>query len=68
MHFFLFVPWINTELYGTPETDMSRQGIEPVGVEHSSKELFEQLSNNYSNHLHEVSTWLPPVRVLHKQT
>jgi hypothetical protein len=47
---------------------MSLPGIEPVGGEHSSKELFEQLINNYSEHLHEVSTWLPPVRVLHEQT
>jgi hypothetical protein len=35
-----------------PETDMSRTGIEPVGGEHSSKELFEQHVNRYSKHLH----------------
>jgi hypothetical protein len=37
-----------------PETDMSRQGIEPVVGEHSSKELCEQLINNYSEHLNDL--------------
>ncbi len=44
-----------------PETAMSRMGIEPVrayvvGGEHSSKEVFEQLINRSSEHLHELTT------------
>jgi hypothetical protein len=31
-----------------------------VGSEHSSKQLFEQLINSYPEHLHELTTWLPP--------
>jgi hypothetical protein len=38
-----------------------------VGGEHSSKELFKQLINSYSEHLHEPATWLPPVHVLHDE-
>ncbi len=43
-----------------PETDMSWPGNKPgpsaVGGEHSSKELFEQRVNNYSEHVH-MSLW-----------
>ncbi len=42
---------------------MSRSGIEPKpprweATEHSSKELFEQLFNSYSEHLYEPATLL----------
>jgi hypothetical protein len=54
------------------ETDMSHPGIKPgasrVGVEQSSKELFEHCINTYSEHLYEPATWLPPVHVLHEHT
>ncbi len=40
-----------------PETDMSHMTrVSTVGGDHSSKELFEQLFNSYSEHLHELAT------------
>ncbi len=54
----------NTErhpLLEQPKIGMSPLGIEPgpprwEATEHSSKELFEQLFNSYSEHLHEPAT------------
>jgi hypothetical protein len=39
-----------------------------VEGEHSSKPLFEQLINRFSEHLHELATWLSSVHVLHEHT
>jgi hypothetical protein len=54
-------PRLSPSSHRAPETGQ-------VGSKHSSKELFEQLFNNYLEHLHEASTWLCPVQVLHKHT
>jgi hypothetical protein len=45
----------------------NRTRASAMGGEHSSKELFEQLINSYSEHLHELLTWLPPVHFLHER-